>query len=62
MKKIEKQPVEIAVAGEYLGFKYGGRRNAFLNLGLDVEIDGVTYHLLSIVCWRIHTRGIVQSY
>ncbi len=47
MRKIEKQPVEIAVAGEFPGFEYGGRRNAFLNMGLDVEIDGVTYHLIS---------------
>ena len=39
--------MEIAVAGEYPGFEYGGRRNAFLNLGLDVEMDGVTYHLHS---------------
>ena len=47
MKKIENHPVEIAVAGEFPGFQCGGRRNAFLNLGLDVEMDGVTYHLSS---------------
>lgn len=47
MKKIEKRPVEIAIEGEFPGFEYGGRRNAFLNLGLDVEIGGVTYHLIS---------------
>ena len=47
MKKIENHPVEIAVAGEFPGFQCGGRRNAFLNLGLDVEMDGVTYHLIS---------------
>ena len=39
--------MEIAVAGEFPGFEYRGQRNAFLNLGLDVEIDGVTYHLIS---------------
>ena len=47
MKKIEEQPVRIDIAGEYPGFAYRGRRNAFLNLGLDVELDGVTYHLIS---------------
>ena len=47
MKKIEYQPMEITIAGEFPGFQYGERRSAFLNLGLDVEIDGVTYHLIS---------------
>ena len=47
MKKTENYPVEIAVAGELHGFEYGGCRSAFLNLGLDVEMDGVTYHLIS---------------
>ncbi len=47
MREIEKQPVEIAIEGMFPGFEYGGQRNAFLNLGLDVEIDGVTYHLIS---------------
>ena len=47
MKKIENHPVEIAVAGEVPGFEWGGHRSAFLNLGLDVEMDGVTYHLVS---------------
>lgn len=47
MKKIENQPMEITIAGEFPGFQYGERRSAFLNLGLDVEIDGVTYHLIS---------------
>ena len=43
--KTEKRPVEITVAGELPGFEYGGCRGVFLNLGLDVEMDGVTYHL-----------------
>ena len=47
MKKIENHPVEIAVAGEVPGFECGGHRSVFLNLGLDVEMDGVTYHLSS---------------
>ena len=47
MKEIEKKPVEIAIGGVFPGFEYRGRRNAFLNLGLDVELDGVTYHLIS---------------
>jgi len=45
--KTEKRPVEITVAGELPGFEYGGCRGVFLNLGLDVEMDGVTYHLIS---------------
>ncbi len=45
--KTEKRPVEITVAGELPGFEYSGRRGVFLNLGLDVEMDGVTYHLSS---------------
>ena len=47
MNGIEKEPVEITIAGEFPGFERGGRRNAFLNLGLDVELDGVIYHLIS---------------
>ena len=39
-------PVEIAVAGEFPGFQCEGCRSVFLNLGLDVEMDGVTYHLI----------------
>ena len=46
MKKIENHPVEIAVAGEFPGFQCEGCRSAFLNLSLDVEMDGVTYHLI----------------
>ena len=45
--KTESRPVKIAVAGEFPGFEYRGCRSAFLNLGLDVEMDGVTYHLIS---------------
>lgn len=45
--KTENRPVEITVAGELPGFEYGGCRGVFLNLGLDVEMDGVTYHLSS---------------
>ena len=45
--KTEKRPVEITVAGEFPGYQYGDRRGVFLNLGLDVEMDGVTYHLIS---------------
>ena len=45
--KTEKRPVEITVAGELPGFEYSGCRGVFLNLGLDVEMDGVTYHLSS---------------
>ena len=47
MKKIEKRPMEITVGGEFPGFEYDGRQSAFLNLSLDVEMDGVTYHLIS---------------
>ena len=46
LKKIENHPVEIAVAGEFPGFQCEGCRSAFLNLSLDVEMDGVTYHLI----------------
>jgi hypothetical protein len=45
--KTEKRPVEITVAGELPGFEYGGCRSVFLNLGLDVEMGGVTYYLHS---------------
>ena len=45
--KMKNRSVEITVAGELPGFEYGGCRGVFLNLGLDVEMDGVTYHLIS---------------
>ena len=45
--KMENRSVEITVAGELPGFEYGGCRGVFLNLGLNVEMDGVTYHLIS---------------
>ena len=45
--KMKNRSVEITVAGELPGFEYGGCRGVFLNLGLNVEMDGVTYHLIS---------------
>ncbi len=61
MKKIEKQPVEIAVAGEYPGFEYDGCRSAFLNLGLDVEMDGVTYHLISSFSKKAEMGEVIDT-
>ena len=61
MKKIENHPVEIAVAGEFPGFQCGGRRNAFLNLGLDVEMDGVTYHLSSSFAEKAEMGEVIDT-
>ena len=55
--KTEKRPVEITVAGELPGFEYGGCRGVFLNLGLDVEMDGVTYHLSSSFAEKAEIGG-----
>ena len=61
MKKIEKRPVKIAVAEEYPGFEYDGRRSAFLNLGLDVEMDGVTYHLISRFAEKTEMGKVIDT-
>ena len=61
MKKTKNHPMEIAVAGEYPGFEYGGRRNAFLNLGLDVKLDGVTYHLSSSFAEKAEMGEVIDT-
>lgn len=61
MKKTENHPVEIAVAGEFPGFQCGERRSAFLNLGLDVEMDGVTYHLISRFAEKTEMGKVIDT-
>ena len=61
MKKIENHPVEIAVAGEVPGFECGGHRSVFLNLGLDVEMDGVTYHLSSSFAEKAEMGEVIDT-
>lgn len=61
MKKTENHPVEIAVAGEFSGFQYEGHRSAFLNLGLDVEMDGVTYHLISRFAEKAEMGKVIDT-
>lgn len=61
MNKTEKQPVGLAVAGEFPGFQFGEHRSAFLNLGLDVEIDGVTYHLISSFSERAEMGEVIDA-
>lgn len=39
--------VLISGPGDLPGFQLGEKRGLFLNLRLDVEMDGVTYHLRS---------------
>lgn len=48
IEKPEQRPVPVTAFGAWPGFQYGSRRFLFLNLGLDVEMDGVTYHLDSV--------------
>ena len=59
--KTEKRPVEITVAGELPGFEYSGRRGVFLNLGLDVEMDGVTYHLSSSFAEKAEMGEVIDT-
>ncbi len=61
MNKTENHPVEIAVAGEFPGFQYEGHRSAFLNLGLDVEMDGVTYHLISRFAEKMEMGKVIDT-
>ncbi len=46
-QKSEKQPVLTSPPDKIPCYQYDNRRGLFLNLRLDVEIDGVTYHLVS---------------
>ncbi len=46
-EKTGQKFLPITAFGELPGFQYGKQRFVFLNLGLDVEMDGVTYHLTS---------------
>ena len=59
--KTEKRPVEITVAGEFPGYQYGDRRGVFLNLGLDVEMDGVTYHLSSSFAEKAEMGEVIDT-
>ena len=59
--KTEKRPVEITVAGEFPGYQYGERRGVFLNLGLDVEMDGVTYHLSSSFAEKTEMGEVIDT-
>ena len=47
MTEKSKQPVLITAPGGIPGFQLEDSRYLFLNLRLDVELDGVTYHLTS---------------
>ncbi len=59
--KTEKRPVEITVAGEFPGYQYGDRRGVFLNLGLDVEMDGVIYHLSSSFAEKAEMGEVIDT-
>ena len=59
--KTEKRLIEITVAGELPGFECGGRRGVFLNLGLDVEMDGVTYHLSSSFAEKAEMGEVIDT-
>ena len=59
--KTEKRPMEITVAGELPGYQYGDRRGVFLNLGLDVEMDGVTYHLASSFAEKSEMGEVIDT-
>ena len=43
----ENKPVLMESPNDIPGFRYGEQQGVFLNLCLEVEIDGVTYHLTS---------------
>lgn len=47
VEKSEQRPVLISGPNELPRFQWGGKRGLLLNLCLDVELDGVTYHLTS---------------
>lgn len=59
--KTEKRPVEIIVAGELPGYQYGDHRGVFLNLGLDVEMEGVTYHLSSSFAEKAEMGEVIDT-
>lgn len=46
-QKTGKQPVLTSAPDKIPSYQYAGHRGLFLNLRLDVEMDGVTYHLTS---------------
>lgn len=47
IENFEQKLVPVTAFGAWPGFECGEQRFVFLNLGLDVEMDGVTYHLAS---------------
>ena len=59
--KMGSRPVEITVAGEFPGYQYGEHRGVFLNLGLDVEMDGVTYHLFSSFAEKAEMGEVIDT-
>lgn len=48
VEKSEHRPVLITGSEELPVFQQGGKRGLLLNLCIDVELDGVTYHLTSV--------------
>ena len=44
---MENQVEPIDKLGGIPGFRYGNHTYRLLNLGLEIEVDGVTYHLSS---------------
>jgi len=42
------------------GFRYAGREFCFLNLGFDVEIGGVTYHLSSEFSDKVEMGTMIE--
>ncbi len=61
IQKNEQSPIPITAFGELPGFQYGERHFVFLNLGLDVEMDGVTYHLNSVFSKKHEMGEIIDT-
>lgn len=61
IQKSEQKFVPITAFGELPGFQYENRRFVFLNLGLDVEMDGVTYHLDSVFSQKSEMGEVIDT-
>ena len=61
IEKSEQGPVPVTAFGAWPGFQYGSQRFVFLNLGLDVEMDGVTYHLDSVFSQKSEMDEVIDT-
>ena len=61
MKEIKNEHVLTFKPNSVPCFQYGNQKFCFLNLGLEVEMDGVTYHLHSEFSEKAEMGAVIDT-